>query len=83
LASVGQLIGVSSLGYLFTDGYQRDFPTEIIVGLALVILLALVCDVLLVTARRLLTPWQVGRARRVIPLLTAGQRARELAGRAG
>ncbi len=81
LASVGQLIGVSSLGYLFTDGYQRDFPTEIFVGLALVILLALVCDALLVLARRLLTPWQVGRARRVIPLMTAGQRARELSGR--
>ena len=29
LASVGQLIGVSSLGYLIIDGYQRDFPTEI------------------------------------------------------
>src|ERR1035438_2021539 len=64
LASVGQLIGVSSLGYLFIDGYQRDFPTEIIVGLVLIIALALVCDVLLVVARRLLTPWQVGRARR-------------------
>ena len=25
LASVGQLIGVSSLGYLIIDGYQRDF----------------------------------------------------------
>ncbi len=34
LASVGQLIGVSSLGYLFTDGLQRDFPTEIVVGIA-------------------------------------------------
>jgi osmoprotectant transport system permease protein len=57
LATVGQLIGISSLGYLFTDGAQRDFPTEIIVGLVLVILLALVCDLLLVLARRLLTPW--------------------------
>jgi osmoprotectant transport system permease protein len=57
LASVGQLIGVSSLGYLLVDGYQRDFPTEIIIGLVLVILLALVCDLLLVITRRLLTPW--------------------------
>ena len=32
LASVGQLIGVSSLGYLLIDGYQRDFLTEILVG---------------------------------------------------
>ncbi len=37
LASVGQIIGVSSLGYLFIDGEQRDFPTEIYVGLFMVI----------------------------------------------
>ncbi len=69
LASVGQLIGVSSLGYLFIDGYQRDFPTEIVVGLVLIIVLALVCDVLLVLARRLLTPWQPRRARREVPVI--------------
>jgi osmoprotectant transport system permease protein len=57
LASVGQLIGVSSLGYLFIDGLQRSFPTEIYVGLALVIALALICDLLLVGAGRALTPW--------------------------
>jgi osmoprotectant transport system permease protein len=59
LASIGQLIGVSSLGYLFIDGLQRSFPTEIYVGLFLVIVLALVCDFLLVAVRRLLTPWAV------------------------
>jgi len=64
LASVGQLIGVSSLGYLFIDGLQRNFPTEIYVGIAGVILLALVCDALLVLARGLLTPWQRQRRRR-------------------
>jgi len=57
LASVGQLIGVSSLGYLFIDGLQRNFPTEVYVGLALIIVLALVCDLLLVGVRRALTPW--------------------------
>jgi osmoprotectant transport system permease protein len=62
LASVGQLIGVSSLGYLFIDGLQRSFPTEIYVGLVLVILLALVSDLVLVLTRRMLTPWlAVGR----------------------
>jgi osmoprotectant transport system permease protein len=59
LASVGQLIGVSSLGYLFIDGLQRSFPTEIYVGLVLVIVLALVCDLILVGVRRALTPWLV------------------------
>jgi len=57
LASVGQLIGVSSLGYLFIDGLQRSFPTEIYVGLALIIVLALACDLVLVGVRRALTPW--------------------------
>jgi osmoprotectant transport system permease protein len=57
LASVGQLIGVSSLGYLFIDGLQRAFPTEIYVGLVLVIVLAIVCDLSLVAVRRALTPW--------------------------
>ena len=57
LASVGQLIGVSSLGYLFIDGEQRDFPTEIYVGLVLIIALALAADLILVGIRRALTPW--------------------------
>ena len=77
LASVGQLIGVSSLGYFFIDGLQRDFPLEIYVGVGLVIVLALVCDLLLVLIRWLLTPWQ--RSHRLservdeLELATAGQ----------
>ena len=57
LATVGQLIGVSSLGYLFIDGLQRSFPTEIYVGIVLIIALAVACDLVLVGIRRLLTPW--------------------------
>lgn len=77
LASVGQLIGVSSLGYLFIDGLQRSFPTEIYVGLVLVIVLALVCDLILVAVRRVLTPWTAGpresrRARTGRPVKVAG-----------
>ncbi len=62
LASVGQLIGVSSLGYYFIDGLQRSFPTEIYVGLFLVIVLALVCDLILIGVRRVLTPWTAARS---------------------
>lgn len=81
LASVGQLIGVSSLGYLFIDGFQRDFPTEIIVGLVLVIALAVACDVLLVVARRLLTPWRAGTYQAAGPLVAEpGPAAGEAAG---
>jgi osmoprotectant transport system permease protein len=81
LASVGQLIGVSSLGYLFIDGEQRDFPTEIYVGLFMVIALAVVCDLILVAVRRALTPWTAGRnrvagvRRTLAPLVPARGRA--------
>jgi osmoprotectant transport system permease protein len=71
LATLGQLIGVSSLGYLLIDGYQRAFLTEILVGGGLIIALALVCDLLLVLVRRLLTPWRPRRRRRELPEVLA------------
>ncbi|HVB42470.1 MAG TPA: ABC transporter permease [Streptosporangiaceae bacterium] len=81
LASLGQLIGVSCLGYLFIDGLQRDFPTEIFLGIGLVVILALVADGALLAIRRLLTPWQ-RRARAtaappsvLTPRQPAGQRS--------
>lgn len=57
LVSVGALIGVKSLGSLFTDGYLRSFLTEIAVGIAGTVLLAVVFDLLLVAAGRVLLPW--------------------------
>jgi osmoprotectant transport system permease protein len=67
LATLGQLIGVSSLGYLLIDGYQRAFLTEILVGGGLIIALAVVCDLILVLVRNLLTPWRPRRRRRELP----------------
>lgn len=57
LVSVGALIGVGGLGGLFTDGFQRDFPTEIIVGIVLIVALALAADAVLLGIGRLVTPW--------------------------
>jgi osmoprotectant transport system permease protein len=57
LVSVGALIGVTSLGTLFTDGFNRDFTTEIVVGVIGIVVLAVVFDALLVTAGRILMPW--------------------------
>jgi osmoprotectant transport system permease protein len=57
LVSVGALIGVSSLGTLFTDGFNRDFTTEIVVGVVGIVVLAVVFDALLVMAGRILMPW--------------------------
>lgn len=57
LVSVGSLLGIPSLGFLFTDGLQRNFPTEIVVGIVGTLALALLMDVVLVLLQRLLTPW--------------------------
>ncbi|MEB3368201.1 ABC transporter permease [Saccharopolyspora mangrovi] len=57
LVSVGALVGIGGLGRLFTDGFQRDYPQQILVGIVLTLLLALVVDLLLVLLWRLATPW--------------------------
>lgn len=57
LVSVGALIGVGGLGEFFTEGFQLQFPTEIIVGVALIVLLALAGDAVLLVIGRILTPW--------------------------
>ena len=57
LVSVGSLLGIPSLGFLFTDGLQRNFPTEIVVGIVGTLVLALLMDVVLVLLQKLLTPW--------------------------
>jgi osmoprotectant transport system permease protein len=64
LVSVGILIGVQSLGYLFTNGYQRRIIPEIAAGVVMVVVLALLVDLLLVIVGRVLMPWAPRRARR-------------------
>lgn len=57
LVSVGAVIGIPNLGFFFTDGLRRAFLTEIVVGIAATLVLAVVMDALLVLLERLLTPW--------------------------
>ena len=57
LISVGALVGVHSLGTLFTEGFQRNFPTQIIAGFVGTVLLAVFFDLLLVLIGRVLLPW--------------------------
>lgn len=57
LLSIGALVGVGNLGSLFTNGFNRNFPTEILTGVVLTVALALVFDLLLVAAGRVLMPW--------------------------
>ena len=58
LVSVAALLGVGNLGMLFTDGLQRDFVTEVVVGIVAILVLALVMDAVLVLLERILTPWE-------------------------
>jgi osmoprotectant transport system permease protein len=64
IVSVAALIGVSQLGSLFTDGFQRDFLDPIVAGVVGCVLLALVFDLVIVLLVRLLTPWQRAGGRR-------------------
>ena len=57
LATVGILIGVSNLGYLFTNGSERRILPEVFVGVAVVMALALIVDALLMLTGRWLMPW--------------------------
>ncbi len=57
LATASAVVGVRGLGTLFTEGYETGFETEVLVGVALVGLIALGADVLLVRAARMFAPW--------------------------
>lgn len=57
LTTVGAVLGVQSLGSLFTDGIQRTIPEEIGSGIVMVLVLAFVLDGLLVLLGRLVLPW--------------------------
>ncbi|WP_431277229.1 ABC transporter permease [Leifsonia poae] len=57
LVSIGALVGVSSLGNLFTDGLNRSFNDEVVIGIVAIMIVAAVFDTVLVLIGRLLLPW--------------------------
>ena len=62
LATVGIVIGVQSLGYLFTNGYERGILASVLMGVVMTVIVALVFDRLLVLLGRWLMPWtKLGR----------------------
>jgi osmoprotectant transport system permease protein len=77
LATLGVIIGVQSLGYLFTNGFQRNIPAEVVTGIVATLVIAVVFDLLLVLIGRLLLPWSTPdrrrkATRRTTPALVAG-----------
>lgn len=71
LATVGILIGVQNLGYLFTNGSQRRIIAEVFAGVVAVVIIAVLIDLLLVLAGRALMPWNRRRPTRAERALQA------------
>ncbi|HLS15536.1 MAG TPA: ABC transporter permease subunit [Beutenbergiaceae bacterium] len=61
LVTVGILIGIDNLGYLFTNGYQRQLVASVLSGVVATVVIALIIDGLLVLAGRILMPWSKQR----------------------
>jgi osmoprotectant transport system permease protein len=57
LVTVTALIGEGGLGSLIYDGLLRDFKTPLVVGTVLSVALAVVADLGLAGAERVITPW--------------------------
>ena len=48
---------MQSLGYFFTDGFQRRIEAEILTGIVMTVFVAGLFDVMLLGIGRLLMPW--------------------------
>jgi osmoprotectant transport system permease protein len=57
MVAVGSVIGIGGLGTWFTEGYQADKSDQIVAGILVIFALAILIDILIVLAVRLMTPW--------------------------
>jgi osmoprotectant transport system permease protein len=58
LVTVTGLIGLGGYGGFIDSGLKRQFPTEVVLGGGLSVLMAVAIDLALVATERLLTPWR-------------------------
>lgn len=59
LVTIGFAVGHGGLGAVITQGYKNNlYRQQVMTGIVLTVLLALVLDLLLLLAQRLVTPWQ-------------------------
>ncbi len=61
LTTIGSLVAYGGLGNLIKDGVSTNFRAELFTASVLCVVLAVLLDVLIVLAQRLLTPWTRGR----------------------
>ncbi len=64
MVAVGSVIGIGGLGTWFTEGYQADKSDQIVAGIIATFVLAVIVDVLILLAGRLITPWTRSAPRR-------------------
>ncbi len=57
LVSLGSVIGVTSLGYLFLNGFKRGIPAEVLTGVVATVVIAFIFDGILVLIGRYAMPW--------------------------
>lgn len=60
LTTVGSLVAFGGLGNLIKDGVNTNFRAELLAAAVLCVVLAILLDVVLVLAQRMLTPWTRG-----------------------
>lgn len=63
MVAVGSVIGIGGLGTWFTEGYQADKSDQIIAGIIAIFVLAVLIDVIILLAGRLITPWTRAQSR--------------------
>jgi osmoprotectant transport system permease protein len=64
LVTITSLVGEGGFGVFILDGLRRTFPTPVVLGVSLSVILAVTIDVALVLVERLLTPWARREVRR-------------------
>ncbi|MGA8847935.1 MAG: ABC transporter permease subunit [Nocardioides sp.] len=80
LVSVGVIIGSPNLGFLFANGKQRGILEEVVVGILISLLLALVFDVVIVLLGKVLMPWtRADRGAARSPIRVPGRESQLLA----
>lgn len=68
LVTVTGLIGLGGYGDFIDAGLKRQFPTQVVLGGGLSVVMAMVLDVLLLAVERALTPWRRGVRRPMTPI---------------
>lgn len=66
LLTVGIVVGVQSLGYLFTNGYQRQILASVLAGVVMTVIVALIFDRVIALVGRQLMPWTRASAQQAV-----------------